>query len=244
MLYFTYCLYCFFNFFKRLFLIVSPYLSLLRSGRNGAQSCQIWNKSIHLVDCPNQRAKVFKVFRFQFICYCLIFSSIGLIPLCDSVKPNHLVCTCANLHFSNLSRNLASSSVFNTSSTFFMCCSWLPFVTIRMSLMNAKVFRVLCQKVSMIFCNSCGVYVNPHKPLLNACVPVFLSPFHYLSENFIGLLCQSSVWPYAYSISHDVNITVPSSLVLIISATCSFRVIQIGHLILLPLDGIVQGSGF
>ena len=63
----------------------------------------------------------------------------------------HSVFVWAIQHFFSFNLIPASSSVFRTSSTFFMRCCFVSFVTISMSSLKANVFLLLCSNLSIIF---------------------------------------------------------------------------------------------
>ena len=85
----------------------------------------------------------------------------GATPFCDNLYSTHSKSVAAKLHLPNFKLTFASSSLFSTSSTFWICSSSVPWVTIKMSSMNAKVFEIPASVQSIIRWNSVGIDVSP-----------------------------------------------------------------------------------
>ena len=111
-----------------------------------------------------------------------------------------------------------------------------------MSSIKVQVFGMFCNILFEIFWNF-GVFIlKPIKSGSNAYVPVALLPNIRKLQSLPIPGCNSGC-PYAYSIANDVNLTVSVILTVEYFGDSLHQILQVWHLVLLLLDGIVERPG-
>ena len=167
MFYLSHCFYGCFDYLKCFIVFCCPVSSWpsSNSGRSGAHKFARFGMNLFSwLMARMKHCNSFSPF-FGFIRFVIawIFSSVGFNPSADSLSASHSISYWAIKHFLKFSSTPASSRVRSTSPTFFfMRFAVVPFVTLKMSSMNAKTFFNFCSTPLIIFWNSIVHIVKPY----------------------------------------------------------------------------------
>ena len=119
---------------------------------NGKQSDA--RSGMNLLNCftaPRNDLNSFKLGRRLFSVFPCTFVCTGDFPLFVILKPNHSISFTAILHFSAFNCNSPSSSVLRIYRTLSKCSLFIPFVTFKISSINANTSLNFADNMSITF---------------------------------------------------------------------------------------------